>query len=78
MGAPKLIAVALISGGVLGLDYGGFSYPNETHTADIGALHFPVAENQRDNVAIWVGIGGIWVGIGGILGGVLLATSSKT
>jgi multidrug transporter EmrE-like cation transporter len=72
MSPIKILALALIIGGVLGLAYGGFSYTRETHTADLGDLHLAVAEKQRVNVPMWVGIAGI---AGGVL---LLVTARKS
>ena len=72
MNTVKLLAIALILGGVLGLAYGGFSYTKETHVADIGGLHLAVNERERVNVPLWLGIGAI---IGGVL---LLASSRRT
>lgn len=72
MSPIKILALALIIGGVLGLAYGGFSYTRETHTANLGDLHLAVAEKQQVNVPMWVGIAGI---VGGVL---LLVTARKS
>jgi hypothetical protein len=72
MDTKKLLAIFLIAGGVLALAYGGFSYPKETHSADIGDLHLAVQERQQVNIPMWAGIGAL---IGGVL---LLVTSKKT
>ena len=71
MNGLRGVAVALIIAGILGLTYGGFSYTKETHTADIGLLHLSVDEEQRVNVPVWLGIGGL------VLGGVLLLVGRK-
>ncbi len=71
MNAIKIVAITLMSAGVLGLVYGGFSYTKATHTADIGPLHLAVQEKQRVNVPLWVGIGAL---VGGAL---LLVTARK-
>ena len=70
MSAAKIIALLLIVGGVVALAYGGFSYPKETHTADVGSLHLAVHEQQRVNIPMWAGIGAL-------LGGVALLVTSK-
>jgi len=71
MPAQKIIAIALLVAGTLGLAYGGFSYTKETHTADLGPLHISVAEKERVNVPMWAGIGAI------VIGGLLLVVSGK-
>jgi len=69
MNSFRMLAIALIIGGILALAYGGFSYTKETHTADIGPLHMAVEEKQRVNIPLWAGIAAI---VGGVL---LLGTS---
>lgn len=60
----KIIAIALITGGTLGLIYGSFSFTKETHDVDLGALSFSVDEKAYVNVPIWAGISGIIIGAG--------------
>ena len=69
-GLTSLAVVLMIAGG-LGLAYGGFSYTKETHTADLGALHLSVDEEQRVNIPMGVGIGAL------LLCGVLLVVGRK-
>ncbi len=64
MNAVRLLAIALIVGGVLGLLYGGFSYTRETHKASIGPLAIAVEEKQNVNVPVWAGVGAIVFGVG--------------
>ena len=71
MNAIKLIAVALIVAGILGLAYGGFSYTKETHSAEIGPLNLEVREKEHVNIPLWAGIAAI---VGGAL---LLANGRK-
>lgn len=71
MGTTKILAILLIVGGGLVLAYGGFSYTKETHSADIGDMHFAVHEQQHVNIPLWAGLGAL---IGGV---VLLATSRR-
>jgi TRAP-type C4-dicarboxylate transport system permease small subunit len=71
-GLTSLAIVLMIGGGLgLGLAYGGFSYTKETHTADVGALHLSVDEEQRVNIPMGVGIGAL------LLGGILLLAGRK-
>ena len=71
MNAIKMIGIALIVGGVLGLIYGGFSFTKETHEAKIGPIVLSVADKEHVNVPIWVGVGGI------ALGGLLLVLGGR-
>jgi hypothetical protein len=71
MNAIKMIGIALIVGGILGLIYGGFSFTKETHEAKIGPLVLSVADKETVNVPIWVGVGGI------VLGGLLLVLGGR-
>ena len=71
MSALRIIAIAMILAGVLGLAYGGFSYTKDTHKADIGPIHLAVKEKQTVNIPLWAGIGAI------VLGGILLVGGKK-
>jgi TRAP-type C4-dicarboxylate transport system permease small subunit len=66
MSAMKLMAIALIVAGVLGLVYGGFSYTKETHQATIGPIELSVKDKETVNVPVGAGIAAI------VIGGVLL------
>ncbi len=68
MSATKLIAVALIVLGILGLVYGKFSYTKDTHSAKIGPLDLSVKEKETVNIPVWAGVVAIVIG-----GGLLLA-----
>jgi hypothetical protein len=67
----KMVAVALIVAGVLGLMYGGFSYTKETHEAKLGPIELSVKDRQTVNVPVWAGVGAI------AIGGVLLLLGGK-
>jgi uncharacterized membrane protein len=71
MNAMKMVGIALIVGGVLGLMYGGFTYTKETHEAKIGPLVLSVADKETVNVPIWAGVGAV------VMGGLLLAFGNK-
>jgi len=62
MNTSKLAAIILIIAGVLGLAYGGFSYTQSTHEADIGPVHLSLGEKKHVNIPVWAGIGAIVVG----------------
>jgi len=59
----KIIGVALIVAGVLGLIYGSFSYTKETHEAKVGPLRLAVEQKETVNVPVWAGAGAIAVGV---------------
>ena len=71
MSTTKILAILLIVGGGLAFLYGGFSYTKETHSADIGDMHFALHEQQHVRIPLWAGLGAL---IGGVL---LLATSRR-
>lgn len=71
MSALKVLALALIIGGALGLAYGSFSVTTDRHTAEIGALKMSVDEKERINVPVWAGLGAV------LIGGLLLAVGGK-
>ena len=66
MNANKLVALALIVAGVLGLAYGSFTYTKETHKANVGPLTLSVKDKETVNVPVWAGVVAILVG-GGLL-----------
>lgn len=71
MNAIKMLAIALIAAGVLGLAYGGFSYTSQTQEVKLGPLELSVAEKHRVNVPIWAGAAAI------VAGGLLLVLGGK-
>jgi hypothetical protein len=58
----KIVAIALIVAGALGLGYGSFSYTKQTHHIEVGPLEMNVQEKQRVNVPVWAGVGAIAIG----------------
>jgi TRAP-type C4-dicarboxylate transport system permease small subunit len=66
MNTVRIVALALVIGGILGLVYGSFSYTKENHEAKIGPIELNVKEKQTVNIPMWAGIGAI------VIGGVLL------
>lgn len=71
MNTLKLVAVALIVGGVLALAYGGFSYTKDTTAVKLGPLELSVKEKETVNVPVWAGVGAI------LAGGLLLVLGGK-
>ena len=63
MSAIKIVALALIVAGTLGLVYGKFSYTKETRQTKLGPLEFAVKQQETVNIPQWAGIGAIAVGV---------------
>ncbi len=62
MNASKLVAIALIVAGVLGVAYGSFTYTKETHNADVGPITLSVKDKETVNIPAWAGVVAILVG----------------
>ena len=62
MNAGKLLGIALITAGILGLVYRSFSYTKETHEAKLGPIELSVKGKQTVNVPTWAGVGAIAAG----------------
>ena len=62
MNPIKLVALALIVAGTLGLAYGGFSYTKDTTVVKLGPLEISAKEKQTVNVPLWAGVSAIVVG----------------
>ena len=71
MNAIKLVAIALIVLGALGLAYGGFSYTKDTTVVKIGPIELSAKEKEAVNIPVWAGLCAI------ALGGVLLVLGGK-
>lgn len=71
MNTTRLIGIALIVAGVLGLIYGGFSYTKDTTAVKLGPIELTVKEKQSVNIPLWAGIAAI------VAGGALLALGGK-
>ena len=63
MNAVKMLAIALIVAGGLGLLYGGFTYTKDTHEAKVGPIVLSVKDTQTVNIPIWAGVGAIVAGM---------------
>ena len=71
MSVIKIVAIALIVVGVLGLAYGSFSYTKETHDVKLGPIELSIKDKETINVPVWAGVGAI------VVGGLLLFFVSK-
>jgi len=72
MSGIKMLALVLITLGILGLVYGQFSYTQETQEAKIGPIELTVNDTKTVNVPIWAGIAAIVAG-----GGLLLVAGKR-
>ncbi len=71
MSVVKVVAIALIVLGILGLVYGSFSYTKESHDVKLGPIELSIKDKETVNVPIWIGVGAI------VAGGLLLLFGSK-
>jgi hypothetical protein len=62
MNATKIVSILLIVAGLLGLLYGGFSYP-KSHEAKVGPVAFDVKTQEHVNVPVWAGAGAVVLGV---------------
>jgi multidrug transporter EmrE-like cation transporter len=63
MNAVKMLAIALIVAGALGLAYGSFTYTKETHQAKIGPIELSVKDKETVNVPVWAGVAAMVAGV---------------
>ena len=71
MNTIKMLGIALLLAGVLGLAYGGFSYTKDTTAVKLGPIELTVKEKQTVNIPLWAGIASI------VAGGFLLVLGGK-
>jgi hypothetical protein len=71
MNPIKLLAIALVAAGALGLAYGSFTYTKDTHEAKVGPIELTVKDRQTVNIPVWAGVAAI------VAGGLLLVVPRK-
>ena len=71
MNTTRLVAIALIVAGSLGLAYGGFSYTKDTTAVKLGPIELSIREKETVNIPVWAGVAAI------VVGGVLLLAGGK-
>ena len=71
MNGIKIVGIALLAAGTIGLAYGSFSYTKDTTAVKLGPLELSVKEKETVNVPVWAGISAI------LVGGLLLAYGGK-
>jgi hypothetical protein len=62
MNAIKMVAIALIVAGSLGLIYGGFTYTKETEQVKLGPIELSVKNKETVNIPIWAGVAAVVAG----------------
>jgi hypothetical protein len=63
MNAVKIVAIALIIAGGLGLAYGSFSYTKETQQAQVGPIELTVKDRETVNIPVWIGVVALAAGV---------------
>ena len=63
MNAVKMLAIALIVVGSLGLVYGSFTYTKETHQAKLGSMELSIKDTETVNVPVWAGVAALVAGV---------------
>jgi hypothetical protein len=63
MNSLKIVAIALLIGGVFAIAYGGFSYTKDTTAVKIGSMELKVKETETVNIPLWAGIAAIGAGV---------------
>jgi uncharacterized membrane protein YdcZ (DUF606 family) len=71
MNTLRIIAIALIVAGALGLLYGGFSYTRDTSAVKVGPVELLVKDRETVNIPMWAGVAAI------VAGGLLLVLGGK-
>ena len=71
MNPLKMVAIALIVLGILGLVYGGLAYTKSTHETKIGPLEFSVKDKETVNIPVWAGVAAV------VIGGALLVSKKS-
>lgn len=62
MSTVRIAGIVLMLAGALGLLYGTFSYPKESHKAQLGALELTVKDRETVNIPVWAGVGALVAG----------------
>jgi len=59
----RILGIALVVAGTLGLVYGSFTYTRERHDVKLGPIQLSVKAKESVNVPVWAGVGAIAVGV---------------
>jgi hypothetical protein len=69
MNSIKIIGIVLIVAGLLGATLGGFSFTEDTHTANLGPINLSVKEEKKVNIPLWASIAAIVAGAAVLVAG---------
>lgn len=69
MNLRKITAILLIAAGALALAYGGFTYTQDRHQADLGVVQLSFDEREYVAVPLWAGAGMLGFGVVLLLAG---------
>jgi hypothetical protein len=69
MNTTKMIGIALIAAGLLGIAFGGFSFTKATHKASLGPVNLSVTEQKTVNIPLWASIVAIAAGAAVLVAG---------
>jgi len=69
MSGLRIVGIALIILGIVGLVYGQFSYTRKSHDADLGVVKLSIKERETVPVPTWACVAGIAAGAGLLLVG---------
>jgi len=59
----RMVGIAMIIAGLLGLGYGSFSYTHTTTQAKLGPVELSVKEKETVNVPVWAGSAAVAFGV---------------
>lgn len=62
MNGVRVIGLIILALGVLSLIYGGFTYTEETHDADLGPVELEIKDKETVNIPVWAGVGAVVLG----------------
>jgi len=62
MSGLRIVGIALIILGIVGLVYGQFSYTRKSHDADLGVVKLSIKERETVPVPTWACVAGIAAG----------------
>lgn len=59
----KIVGIVLLAGGLLALVYGGFTYTEERHAAELGPIELEFKDRERVTIPPWAGVTAVVAGI---------------
>lgn len=71
MNVTRIVGLALVIGGALGLAYGSFSYTKDSRELKVGPIELSVQQKETVNIPQWAGVAAV------VAGGLLLAFGRK-